>query len=333
MMAVRNEGPGLGPVLEAVAEQDYPAIDQTVVAVGPSSDHTQEIVDSAARRFHGIFPVTNAGGFVSTGLNKALRMISASYVVRIDGHCLVPRDYVSRLVRTIEATGADCVGPRLDTVGHTPKQRGIAAAMSSPFGVGGAKFRTSAKSGYVDTVPFGLYRRAVFDRIGPFREELVRNQDDEFNGRLRRSGGSIYMDADVVVRYLPRNSFGGLWRQYFQYGYWRTIGARFLGSPFRPRQLAPGLLVLVLTIGGTGVIAGHPLLLLVTALAYGCVLALCAIHVARRAKSLRTAVISAAAAATMHLAYGSGSWWSLLTVHHLESPGGVRIGRRVPASD
>jgi succinoglycan biosynthesis protein ExoA len=321
MMAVRHEGPGLRQVLEAVAAQDYPGLDRIVVAVGPSSDCTEDVVTEAAHRHDKIVQLDNRAGIVSTGLNKALDHIGGDYVVRIDGHCMVPPDYVSRLVEASQATGADCVGPRLDTIGRTTRQRGIAAAMRSPFGVGRAKFRTSTSSGYVDTVAFGLYKREVFDRVGVFREELVRNQDDEFNARLRRLGGRVYLEADVVVRYFPRDSFRALWRQYFQYGYWRMICARFLGDPFGPRQAVPALFVLAVALGLVLLAFGLALPLLVLLSAYAVVIALCGIHALRTAKSLRVALAGIAAAVVLHVAYGSGSWWSLARVHRLASRG------------
>jgi succinoglycan biosynthesis protein ExoA len=312
MMPLRQEGGGLQWVLEAVTAQDYPALDHIVVAIGPSDDQTSDIVARFAKRSLKVVPIANPEGIVSTGLNRALTLIGSEYVVRIDGHCMVPPDYVSRLVATGLATGAECVGPRLRTIGSNAKQRGIAAAMSSPFGVGGARFRTSTKSGYVDTVAFGLYKRDVFKRIGYFQEELVRNQDDEFNSRLRRSGGRIYMDASVVVDYFPRGSFRSLWRQYFQYGYWRIITARFLADPLRPRQLAPATLLLSLTLAAIMAVSGTPAPLILIGIAYAAVLALCAMQAFLRTKSTAVALTGAAAAALLHFAYGSGLWWSLL---------------------
>lgn len=314
MMPLRQEGAGLRRVLEAVTSQDYPGLERIVVAVGPGNDQTHDIVAHFAGRFPKLIAIDNPEGIVSTGLNRALTLIGSEYVVRIDGHCLVPPDYVSRLVATSMATSADCVGPRLQTIGSSTKQRGIAAAMSSPFGVGGARFRTSTKSGYVDTVPFGLYRRDVFERLGGFSEELVRNQDDEFNSRLRRSGGRIYMDAEVVVDYVPRSSFRALWRQYFQYGYWRLITARFHADPLGPRQLAPATLLLGLALAAILALSGAPALLLVLGVAYAGVLLLCGLQSFLFTRSTVVALTGAAAAALLHFAYGSGSWWSLLRV-------------------
>jgi succinoglycan biosynthesis protein ExoA len=322
MMPLRQEGSELQRVLQAVTAQDYPALDRIVVAVGPSSDQTDDVVSQFASRSPKLVAIANPEGIVSTGLNRALQLIDSEYVVRIDGHCLVPSDYVSRLVATSMATRADCVGPRLQTIGSSTKQRGIAAAMSSPFGVGGARFRTSTRSGYVDTVPFGLYRRDVFERLGGFREELVRNQDDEFNSRLRRSGGRIYMNASVVVNYVPRNSFRTLWRQYFQYGYWRLITARFHADPLRPRQMAPASLLLGLGLAAILAVSGAPALLLIVGVAYAGVLVLCALQSFLFTRSTRVALTGAAAAALLHFAYGSGSWWSLLhgPKPHRQSP-------------
>jgi succinoglycan biosynthesis protein ExoA len=312
VMPVRQEGHGFRQVLAAVARQDCPLLDRIVVALGPGNDGTALLVDQWARSDPRVLVLPNPEGIVSTGLNRALAAVSSRYVVRIDGHCLVPADYVSRLLSTAARTGASCTGPRLRTIGTSRTQQAIAAAMSSPFGVGRSRFRTAARSGYVDTVAFGLYERELLLRLGGFRPELVRNQDDELNARLRRSGGTIYLDADVCVDYYPRSSLLALWRQYYEYGYWRTVTARAFGDHLGVRQLAPGLLVGGLAVGCAVAALGAPLLLQLEALSYGVVLALMVLQTGRRTSDAAVAVLSGPAAAVLHLSYGCGLWRSLL---------------------
>lgn len=312
VMPVRQEGKGLHEVIAAVTAQDCEALERIVIALGPSDDGTAGVVEWWARRDHRVQVLDNPEGIVSTGLNRALQAVGSRYVVRIDGHCLVPPDYVSHLLRTAERTGASCAGPRLRTVGVGRVQRAIAAAMSSPFGVGGSRFRTSTRSGWVDTVAFGLYERALLLRLGGFRPELVRNQDDELNARLRRAGGTVYLDADVCVDYYPRRSLRSLWRQYFEYGYWRTVTARSFGDRLGPRQLAPGVFVAGL-VGGLALTAvGWPWPLLVALLGYVGVLGLLVLQTARRTADPVVALLSAPAAVVLHLSYGCGLWRSLL---------------------
>jgi succinoglycan biosynthesis protein ExoA len=309
IMPVRHEGSRLPEVLAAVQAQDCLEI---LVAVGPSRDGTEQIVRAAAARDPRLRVLPNPEGIVSTGLNRAIRVARGRQVVRIDGHCLVPPGFVAHLRATAARTGASCVGPRLRTVGAGLVQEGIAAAMSSPFGVGAARFRTSDTSGYVDTVAFGLYETAALLLLGGFREDLVRNQDDELNARLRRAGGTVYLDADVCVDYYPRATFRGLARQYYEYGYWRTVTARLHGDALRPRQLAPGAFVAGLVVTGVVAATGRPAALALLALAYSAVVVLLVLQTQRRTGRVLVALLSAPAALVLHLSYGWGLWRSLL---------------------
>jgi succinoglycan biosynthesis protein ExoA len=312
MMPIRNEGRHLNAVLAAVSNQDYLSIDRILVAVGPSGDGTEETVRDFAERDERVEVIPNPEGIVSTGLNRALARAGGEFVVRIDGHCLVPPDYVSRLVDASQATGAACVGPRLRSVGFGRKHRAIAAAMSSRMGVGGSQFRVSTQSGYVDTVPFGLYRRRLLQDLGGFRDDLVRNQDDELNSRVRRSGGRIYMDADLSVEYVPRDTFASLWRQYFEYGYWRTISALSFGDRPGVRQLAPGMFVAGVAGAGALAAAGRRAPLVLLAGAYAVVLGVLGGQTLARSRDPVVAALSMPAGAVLHSAYGCGLWRSLL---------------------
>src|SRR4030095_7407833 len=160
---------------------------------------------------------------VATGLNGALREARGEIVVRVDGHCEVAPDYLRCCVSHLVHDGVEAVGGPLETIGESVIARAIATAMSFRFGVGGSAFRV-VKSGtqFTDTVAFPAYTRAVIDRAGPFDEELVRNQDDEYNYRLRKLGVKILLAADVRSRYYSRATLRKLGSQYFQYGYWKV---------------------------------------------------------------------------------------------------------------
>lgn len=122
--------------------------------------------------------------------------------------------------------------------------KAIAFALSSPFGAGNAYYRIGTqKPKYVDTVPFGCYRREVFERIGFFDEDLVRNQDDEFNLRLIKNGGKILLAPDIVSYYYARDSLKKLWKMYFQYGYFKPLVAQKIGSILTWRQVIPVIFV------------------------------------------------------------------------------------------
>jgi len=252
LMPVRNEYDFIGRSLGAVMAQDYPADRMEVLVVdGMSEDGTREVVESFQARYPSIKLVDNPGRIVPTGLNAALRISEGDIIIRVDGHCEVANNYVRRCVEHLLKDGVAAVGGPVETIGETPMASVIAMAMSSRFGVGGSAFRTvKDKTMLTDTVAFPAYTRAVMDRAGPYDEELVRNQDDEYNYRLRKFGVNILLAADVRSRYYSRASLGRLWRQYFQYGYWKVRVMQKHPRQMRPRQFAPPVFAAVLLLCG-----------------------------------------------------------------------------------
>jgi glycosyltransferase involved in cell wall biosynthesis len=247
VLPVRNERTYIRGSLEAVLRQDYPADRlEIIVADGLSTDGTRETAASFNESHPSLRVIRNAGKIVPTGLNAAIAAARGAIVVRVDGHCEIATDYVSQCVRHLQA-GAEAVGGRIETVGETLVARAIAAALSSRFGVGDSAFRTTrGQTRLVDTVAFPAYPRAVLDRLGPFDEELVRNQDDEYNYRLRKHGGRVLLAASVRSRYFSRSSLTSLSRQYFQYGYWKVRVMQKHPRQMRARQFVPALFVLTL---------------------------------------------------------------------------------------
>ena len=165
---------------------------------------------------------------------------TADIIVRIDGHCEIAPDYVRRCVEHLENGEADGVGGPIETVGQTYLARVIACAMSSNFGVGGSAFRTGSKAAILtDTIAFPAYTRAITERAGAYDEELVRNQDDEYNYRIRKLGGRLLLAPDIRSRYFSRGSLRSLWRQYLQYGYWKVRVMQKHPRQMRARQFVP----------------------------------------------------------------------------------------------
>jgi hypothetical protein len=227
----------------------------------------------------------------------------------MDAHGVYPRDYVPRLVSALEETGADNVGGVVVTLpaDDTPVARGIALAFSHPLGVGNAYFRIGvAGPRWVDTVPFGCFRRELFDRVGMFDEEMVRNQDDEFNLRVIGRGGRILLLPDVVSRYYARRSLGAVARMFYQYGYFKPLVAR-KAERITTRQLVPPLFISSLVATAVlGIrmpaareafagIAGAYAALILTGAAF-----------AIRKHGLRCAATVAAVFSIMHVCYGWG---------------------------
>jgi hypothetical protein len=164
----------------------------------------------------------NPAGWVSHGLNACIRAARGDLIVRLDCHSRYPADYLRRCAEVSEQTGAWNVGGRLVPTGTTTVERAVACAMDSPFGGIGWTRAGGGERVETDTVTFGAFRPEVFERVGLFDEALVRNQDDEFNLRLRAAGGRIVLDPAITVGYRPRGSFAGVWRQYFEYGLWKV---------------------------------------------------------------------------------------------------------------
>ncbi len=252
VVPVRNEAAHVENTVAAILGQDYPEDRLEILfADGRSTDATRAILERAAARHARLVVVDNPGGIVSTGLNAALRVARGAFVVRVDGHTMIAPTYVRACVEALERTGADNAGGRMTAVGEGAFGRAVAAATSSRFGVGGARFHYSDREEWVDTVYLGAWPRAVFARVGLFDEELVRDQDDEFNYRLRAAGGRILLTPAVVSRYTVRGTPRALFRQYFQYGFWKVRVLQKHAAQMRPRQFVPPLFVLALLLAAT----------------------------------------------------------------------------------
>jgi lipopolysaccharide/colanic/teichoic acid biosynthesis glycosyltransferase/GT2 family glycosyltransferase len=223
ILPIRNEAESIQRTLNSVLEQDYaPELMELLVVDGQSTDGTPEIV---ARLIEGARLsarlLKNPGRIVPTGLNIALRQAHGEVIIRVDGHTVIASDYVRQCVAALQSTGAENVGGRMNGVGANPFGRAIAVATSSPFGVGGGRFHVSDQEEWVDTVYMGAFPRRVFEEVGLFDEELVRDQDEEFNYRLRAAGGKVLLQPKIRSEYTVRSSPTALWRQYFQYGFWK----------------------------------------------------------------------------------------------------------------
>ena len=316
VMPVRDEERYIERSLGAVLAQDYPPERMEIlVADGMSVDRTRELVADLGRG-RGVRVIDNPRRIVATGLNAAIREARGEVIVRVDGHCEVPAHYVRRSVELLaehEGDGVAGVGGPVETVGETPLARVIAHAMSSHFGVGGSAFRTGrARPVHADTVPFPAYPRTVLEEAGPYDEELVRNQDDEYNYRLRGAGKKLLLVPELRSRYWSRATLGSLWRQYFQYGFYKVRVMRKHPWQMQLRQFVPPLFVAALvvalllapwTLVGRGLLAG-----LVGLYVAG---NLVATLVSVRGVEVRYLPVLPAAFAALHFGYGSGFLWGL----------------------
>jgi GT2 family glycosyltransferase len=184
--------------------------------------------------------IENPGKIVSSGLNAAIREARGEIIIRMDAHTEYSADYIYRCVQVLEETGADNVGGAARTHASGYCAQAIALAYGTMFACGGARFHDPKYEGYVDTLPYGCWRKSTFERLGLFDESLIRNQDDEFNLRIVASGGKIWQSAKIISWYRPRTELAALFRQYFQYGFWKVSVIRKHRRPASWRHLIPG---------------------------------------------------------------------------------------------
>ncbi len=312
VMTVINEERHLRHAVEKLLAQDYPGELDIVIAVGPSRDRTHEVADTLARENSHVRVVDNPTGRTPAGLNAAIDAGEGDIVVRIDGHAMVPADYVRTGVRTLEETGADNVGGIMAAEGTSPFEHAVARAMTSKFGVGGASFHVGGEPGPALTVYLGCFRRAALERVGGYDESMVRAQDWEMNLRIRETGGVVWFTPEMRVAYRPRHTLKGLARQYHDYGRWRrevarrhpdTLSLRYLAAPAAVAGIGAGL-----ALAGLGAVTGRRWLL---ALGLAAPLTYAAANVAASAQSALAAPrLAPSEAVRLPLVYATmhGSW-------------------------
>ena len=240
IMPVRNEARHIRDSLEAVLHQDLgPEEFEVLVVDGRSTDGTRDIVQQLIPNHPGLRLLDNPGCIVPTAMNIGLSEARGRVIVRVDGHCLVESDYLRTALKALERTGCEGVGGKMIASGEGFWGRAIAAATSTPFGVGNARFHYSDLEGEVDTAYLGAYRRDYLKEIGGYDPTFVRNQDDELNYRIRSQGGRFYYTPKLKVRYRVRPTLLALFRQYFQYGFWKVPMYRKTGHRWRIRHFIP----------------------------------------------------------------------------------------------
>lgn len=263
---IYNEEKYIGKCIESIMEQDYPKDDMEVLFVdGMSTDRTREIIVSYLPSCSYLYVLDNPQRIVPYAMNIGIKAAKGDVIIRLDAHAFYPKNYFSELVYQLEKLKADNVGAVCRTLpaNDTPKCRAIAAALSSSFGMGNSYFRIGAnKIMQVDTVPFGCYRKDVFDRIGLYDTDLVRNQDDELNARLVKHGGKIYLLPNLVVDYFARDAIKKTGKMFYQYGLYKPLVNKKLGSPATLRQFFPVAFVLGIILGGIVGLVNHYLLVI-----------------------------------------------------------------------
>lgn len=323
VIPARNEALHIESCMAALKKQTYPReLVEIIVADGASTDGTADLVMAAAQAESRIRLVDNPSGRTAAGLNAAIREAQGDVICRMDGHAVPAPTYVERCVARLDVDAVWAVGGRMVKTSASKLGRAIAGASSSRFGVGDSAFHYAEAVQSVESVYLGCWPRWVFDRVGMFDEELVRNQDDELSYRIRQAGGTILFDPSIEVAYRPRESLGALFEQHRQYGFWKVRVFQKHPGSIRVRHLVPGLLTGVLATGALFPISRTAALpAAAAAAAYGVATTTAAYRVAARSPGLRLRDVVGAFGA-MHLGYGIGLWQGL--VHWLPKRGDRR---------
>ena len=307
----RNEEEFVEKCLDSIIANDFPKNRLEVLVVdGMSEDRTREIVNGYLEKYLFIRLLDNPNKITPSSFNIGIKNARGEVIMIMSSHATYEKDYISKCVRYLRKYDADNVGgicvtlPGRDTL----QANSIALVLSHPFGVGNAYFRIGLKKPRsVDTVPFGCFKREVFSKIGLFDEDLVRNQDDEFNLRLIKNGGKILLFPDIVSYYYSRDRISKLSKMYFQYGYFKPLVAQKVGGLLTWRQIIPSLLVSLLFVTGILSFFGKHffLLFLIILGTYACVSFFVSLSLALR-RDIRLIPFLIASFAAAHWSYGVG---------------------------
>ena len=314
VIPMRNEGKSITHCLDSVLAQDYPAERLEVIVVdGESTDDSLAVLRGYGPR---ISVLCNPARIVPTAMNIGIRAARGEIIARVDAHTVLAPDYMRIGVETLQRTAADNVGGPMHSVGGGPWGDAVALAMASRFGIG-AYFHFASTDREVDTVYMGMYPRRVLEHIGLFDEELVRNQDDELNYRLRKAGGRIFLTTRMQSRYQNRQSLRTLGRQFFQYGLWKVRVLQKHPRQMSVRQFVPPLLVAAVIVAAAMSIwstAGVWLLAAVLG-AYAVAVSLAgALTAGARGAAMWARLV--ATFATMHVSWGTGFLLGLVRFGH-----------------
>jgi len=315
-----NEQSTIRLLLSALREQTYPRAEmEVVVADGMSSDRTRDAITAFQKDFPDldVRVVDNSLRNIPSGVNRAIEASLGGIIVRLDAHSKPYPDYVEKCVVAHEENRGDNVGgiweihPGIDSW----MANSIAVAASNPLGVGDAMYRHATHAAEVDTVPFGSFRRELIDRIGFFNESLLTNEDYEFNVRVKKAGGKIWLDPSIRSIYFARPTLLELARQYWRYGYWKYCMLRRYPDTLKWRQALPPLFVLSL-ISLLLVSIFLPILMFVLVgelFVYFSIMLIAGLYTAFRQRKPYLTLGLVLTIPVMHITWGGGFLWSILT--------------------
>ncbi len=313
----RNEEKHISKCLDSLLDNNYPkGLIEIFVIDGMSEDNTRKIIKRYIEKHPFIKLINNSKKIVPTAMNIGIKNARGDIIIRIDVHSTYPSNYIEKLILWIRKTKANNVGGILITKpgAETVIAEAIALVLSYPFGVGNPYFRIGTKEPkYVDTVPFGCYKREVFDKIGLFNEKLIRNQDLEFNLRLKRDGGKILLVPDIVSYYYARSTLKTLAKNNFSNGYWIIYSTKFAKMPFSVRHLIPFFFVLSIFLSLILSFIYRPFIyfFVLVLVAYLILNILFSLGISFK-KGFKYFIPGVLSFATLHFSYGFGSIWGLI---------------------
>lgn len=312
VIPMRNEEQYIGACLAAIVAQDYDDNLEVLVIDGMSEDRSQEIVSRFAETYPFIQLLENPKLTAPAAMNIGVRHATGDIIVRVDGHTILDPDYVRQCVACLQRTGAGSVGGLQRAIGQNYLGETIALTTQSPLAVGDSKFRYAQEEGEVDTVYLGAFPREVFEEVGLYNENLLRNQDYEFNYRIRRAGMSVYLDPAIRSWYINRSTLVAFWKQYVDYGYWKVEMLSQHPASVRWRQLVPPAFVVSLITTGLLGRFYRPLAVLFRVIV-GAYTALAGLFTVRTAKvdGWRYLPALPVVFASMHLCWGLGFLWGV----------------------
>jgi len=312
-----NEENTIQLLLEAIHNQNFKKENlEVVIADSMSTDHTRaRILDYSDQHSElRVRIVDNPKRTIPSGVNTAVEHAMGEYIVRLDAHSVPNKDYIRQSVELLQSGKAQNVGGiwEIQPGATTCIAKAIARSASHPIGAGDATYRTQGNSGYVDTVPFGAFRRDFFLDLGKFNEEMLANEDYEFNTRVRKSGGRIWMDTRIRSQYFARKTLSELAKQYWRYGFWKCKMLKRFPDSIRWRQAIPPLFVLFIIFFGAISFVSPIALIILTVVAgiYLFLLFFASIYESARTKDA-CYLLMALALVTMHLSWGSGFIYSI----------------------
>lgn len=308
VMPVFNEEKYIVKCVESLLQQDYPTDSMEWIFVdGMSEDRTVEILRGYAEQYPELIRIyENPHKIVPCAMNIGISNSHGKYIIRLDAHADYAPDYFSKCVHYLETIDADNVGGVAETKARGFQGQAIAKMLSSKLGVGNSQFRTNGESGYVDTVPFGAFKREVFQKWGGYDERLVRNQDNEMNFRIRKNGGKIYLADDIHLSYYCRDSIKGIAQMALKNGTWNVITMKLCPGSMGLRHFIPLLFVLsnVFLIPMSFV---HPLFACFFGIEWALYLALDILFSLKAAAGIKEFLLLLLLFLIFHIAYGSGS--------------------------